>query len=185
MKVFKFIASLFFLLIFVIPIYTQMHPAVEEKRMFNLVEKKFKSKEYEEALKLLEENRMKYPYSINYSYWYAMNLMYKESSNIKERNKNYAKAASELEKIIPYIKSSPKLKDRRKIVYFHVGMAFGMTGNYKRAAAYMKKAIGAEERFAEAWYNLGVYYEKLHNMVESKRAFQKYIEIVNSKEEIF
>lgn len=181
----KFIAVISGFFLSAVYILPQTHPAVEEKRMFNLIEKNFKEKKYEESLEILEKNRNKYPYSINFSYWYAMNLMYKKSSSIEERNQNYAKAASELEEIIPYIKSSPRMRKRRKIVYFHAGMAFGMTGNYKRAAAYMKRTIKEEERFAEAWYNLAVYYEKLHNVVESKRAFQKYLEIVNSDEEIF
>ncbi len=174
-----------FLLLLPGDIIPQHHPAVEEKRIVQTIEKLFKDKKYRESLDLVEKNRNAYPYSISFSYWRALNMLYLPVNGLSERNKNYGIAASELEKIMPYIESNPYFKDNRKMIYFHAAMAFGLGANYKRAVSYLKKAVDTDSRFAEAWFNLGVYYYKLHNNVESERSFQMYLDIVNSKEEIF
>ncbi|GEM_PF-1802495 len=179
------IVIVFILLSMFWDIIPQHHPAVEEKRIVQTIEKLFKEKKYGESLELVEKNRNAYPYSISFSYWRALNLLYLPVKTLPERNKNYGIAASELEKIMPYIESNPYFKDNRKMIYFHAAMAFGLGTNYKRAVSYLRKAVDTDSRFAEAWFNLGVYYYKLHNNVESERSFQMYLDIVNSKEEIF
>ncbi|QYU67058.1 tetratricopeptide repeat protein [Leptolyngbya sp. 15MV] len=71
------------------------------------------------------------------------------------------------------LKRAADLNSRSPFVLNQLGLAYMDVANYKDAIAQFKKAVGRDDKFAEAHFNLGHAEFKNCNLNEAKKAYRK------------
>jgi len=165
------------------------HPLKKERRVILEIEDLFKNKEFRQAWFLLKDGLKKYPESLMFNYWSGRVLLFLEESSETQRNKNYKLAIQHLNRTIKFFKlyyeENPRIKIKYLDAIFYTGLGHWQIGNRKLAISFLKRVTAIDDKKAEAWYNMGVIYESLHNLVEANRAYGRYIKIITQKEEEF
>lgn len=158
------------------------HPVAEEKSILSEINRNFLKQDYKTAWQIYEKNYQRYPYSVNFDYLGGRLLLFLPADSTARRNRNYTRAVKLLANAIKYLDRNPRDKRRYRLSLFYTGMAHYKLGNVRMAISYMQKVIEQDDRFAEAWYNMAVFYEKTGNTVEANRAYYKYREVLESED---
>ena len=68
---------------------------------------------------------------------------------------------------------------------FYLALAHYYIGNRQMSRRIFHRVVKADDRYAEAWFNLGIIYETEDNFIEANRAYKRYNKILSGEEEEF
>lgn len=169
-------------------LYASESKALREKQVLLSLKNAVSAESYDEAVRIFEKNKNKYRNSLMFRYYAGIAYLRKKSPDRETGLRNCRRSAQLLESILPFFrKASENPFYRKKLppLLLHDALAHYYLGNYKKAIGLLELAASYDDSIPEIWYNMGMLYETLHNLVEANRAYARYRKIITTKEEDF
>lgn len=126
------------------------------------------------------------PHKINaYAYFICGKfLLFVPEQDAQKARANAKKAYNRLK-----IASDDFAKTSKQVFYTldawqYLGLAAMLMGDFDRAETHFKQVLSRDNRTTAAWYNLGIIYEYKGLEVEAMRAFDRYLRLKGSSEDL-
>ena len=175
-------------------VYGQEHRVDIEKKIIEKISSLVSEKKYPEAYAVYTSEKDNYPASILFDFWGARCLMFIENRTFAEQVEHYKMALRLYDRVIKitkkgfkdYPKGAPSYtRDLHIEALFYSSMAHFTIGNDNYAIALLEQLVKVDERNAEAWYNLAVYYERKNDMISANRAYRRYLDELKGEADTF